>query len=112
MGRTTLPEEIHRLRGREPQPRKVIPLTLLGGRPKCPRTLSKAAHKEWLAAVRLLEARGTLDPGAGDTLVLYATTKARWLECMADLDKNGLMVRSQRLTARGSCTKRRLKTPG
>ena len=80
---------------------KVVPLVLVGGRPKCPRTLSKAARKEWLAVVKLLETRSTLDPGAGPTLELYATTKARWLECMARLDKEGLMVTVTKATSKG-----------
>jgi|HubBroStandDraft_1064217.scaffolds.fasta_scaffold156152_3 P27 family predicted phage terminase small subunit len=103
MARPELSPDLHALKGTEPQPRKpnVIPLALLAGRPKCPRTLSKAARMEWLAALKLLESRGTLDPGAGPTLELYATTKARWLECMEDLNRRGLQIEITKATSKG-----------
>jgi P27 family predicted phage terminase small subunit len=103
MARPQLSDDLHGLKGTVPQPRKgdSIPLALSGGRPKCPRHLSKAARKEWLAAVKLLESRGTLDPGTGPTLELYATTKARWLECMADLNVRGLMIEETRFSSKG-----------
>jgi P27 family predicted phage terminase small subunit len=113
MARPQLSDDLHALKGTVPEPRKasVVPLALLGGRPKCPRHLSKAARKEWLAAVKLLEARCTLDPGAGPTLELYATTKARWLECMADLDKRGLMVTVTKATSKGDLYEVEIENP-
>jgi P27 family predicted phage terminase small subunit len=79
----------------------VIPLALAGGRPKCPKHLSKAARKEWLSAVKLLAARGVLDAGAGATLALYAVTMSRWLEAKADLDARGLQVDVTKATSKG-----------
>lgn len=98
-----LPDELHALKGTVAEPRKpnLIPLALLGGRPTCPQHLSKPARRAWLAAIKLLEARGTLDPGAGPTLLIYAVTMARWLEAKADLDKNGLMIEVTKATSKG-----------
>lgn len=51
--------------------------------------------------MKLLEARGTLDPGAGPTLELYAETKARWLRAKADLEARGEMITETRITKSG-----------
>jgi P27 family predicted phage terminase small subunit len=104
MARLQLSDELHALKGtvlRSRSARRVIPLSLLAGRPKCPRHLSKAARKEWLAIVKLLESRGVLDPGAGPTLELYADTRVRWLAAKADLDKRCLMVQVTKSTSKG-----------
>lgn len=95
--------EQHELKGTEPRPRlaPVVSTTIHGGRPKCPRHLSKAARKEWLSAVKLLESRGTLDPGAGPTLEVYAETRARWLEAKADIAARGLQIEVQKATSKG-----------
>ena len=103
MARQQLDDELHALKGTEARPRKatVISLSAKGGRPTCPRHLSKVARREWLAAVKLMEARGTLDPGAGPTLEVYATTRERWLVAKADLTKNGLQIEITKSTSRG-----------
>lgn len=103
MARPELPAELHELKGTASKASKanVIPLSLQAGRPTCPRHLSKAARREWFSAIRLMEARGTLDPGAGPTLLIYATTMARWLEAKANVDKNGMMVETTKQTSKG-----------
>jgi P27 family predicted phage terminase small subunit len=103
MARRQLSDTLHTLKGTEAAPRdpKVIPLAMQGGRPVCPRHLSKTARKEWLAAVKLLEARCTLDPAAGPTLELYAETRSRWLEAKADINTRGLLITIQKSTSKG-----------
>jgi P27 family predicted phage terminase small subunit len=102
-GRPPLTPEQHALQGTERRVTvpNVINLAVQGGRPKCPRHLSKAARKEWMAIVKLLESRSVLDPGAGNTLELWATTKARWLEAKQDLETRGLMLQVQKATSKG-----------
>lgn len=113
MARPELPAGLHDLKGTASKANKanVIPLSLQGGRPTCPRHLSKAARREWFAAIRLMEARGTLDPGAGPTLLIYATTMARWLECMADLNTRGLQITIQKATSRGDLYETTVENP-
>jgi P27 family predicted phage terminase small subunit len=110
-GRPALPDELHALKGTASKAANVIPMALTGGRPKCPRHLSKAARREWLALVKLLEARGVLDPGAGPTLELYATTKVRWLEAKADVDKRGIQIMVTKTTARGELYEAEIQNP-
>jgi P27 family predicted phage terminase small subunit len=89
----------------------VIPLALVAGRPTCPRHLSKAARKEWLAMVKLLESRSVLDPGSGPTLELWATTKATWIEAKADLDRRGLQIEIQKVTSKGELYTTTIENP-
>lgn len=111
-GRPALPEELHALKGTHQQrENNVIPLALVGGRPTCPKHLSKAARKEWLAAVKLLEARGTLEPGCGPTLNLYAVLMARWLEAKADIDARGLQIKTKKTTSRGEIYEVEIENP-
>ena len=57
-----------------------------GGRPQCPRHLSKPAKAEWRRCVKLLEQRKACTPGDYAVLALYATTYARWLQALAEMD--------------------------
>jgi P27 family predicted phage terminase small subunit len=103
MARPPLSDTEHAIRGTERRVTvpNVISLAAQGGRPKCGRHMSKAARKHWLAAVRLLESRSVLDPGAGATLELYAVTMDRWLQAKSDLDKRGLQIEETRSSNRG-----------
>jgi P27 family predicted phage terminase small subunit len=103
MPRQPLSDEQHALQGTELRSRvpNVISLVAQGGRPKCPRNMSKPARKEWLAMVKLLESRSVLDPGAGATLEMWAITKARWNDCIADINARGLMVEVTKATSKG-----------
>lgn len=113
MARPELPAGLHELKGTASKASKanVVPLALMGGRPVCPRHLSRAARKEWLAAVKLLEARCTLDPAAGSTLELYAETRARWLEAKADINLRGLQITIQKATSRGDLYETTVENP-
>lgn len=113
MARPELPAHLHDLKGTASQAAKpnVIALATQGGRPVCPRHLSKSARKEWLAAVKLLEARCTLDPAAGPTLELYAETRARWLEAKADVNTRGLLITIQKSTSKGDLYEATIENP-
>src|SRR5579862_2366973 len=102
-GRPALSDQEHALKGTERRCRvpNVISLATTAGRPTCPRSLSKAAKKEWRAIVNLLESRSVLDPGAGPTLELYANIRARYLKAMADVDKNGEQIMQTKSTSKG-----------
>ena len=50
-----------------------------GGRPKCPRHLSKAAKVEWRRALGELEERKVLTKGDYTLLAVYAEVFARWI---------------------------------
>jgi P27 family predicted phage terminase small subunit len=93
----------HALKGTVARPRvnNLINLVVEGGRPTCPRALSKTARKEWRTMLKLLESRGVLDPGTGPNLELWARTKARWIECITDLDTHGLVLKATKTTSRG-----------
>jgi P27 family predicted phage terminase small subunit len=104
MGRPQVADNIHVLKGTAPEPRKRETETTtaaVGVRPPCPRHIQGTARKAWLEVVRLLEKRGTLDEAAGPTLIVYATTMARFLEAKADVEKNGMMVEITKATSKG-----------
>ncbi len=103
MARPFVPEHIHTLKGTAQTPRKreTVSAVAEGNRPICPRHLSRSARKAWNEVVRLLERRKTLDEAAGPTLLIYATTMARWLQAKADVDKNGMMVETTKQTSKG-----------
>jgi P27 family predicted phage terminase small subunit len=63
--------------------------------------LSKLAKKCWREVVKILEARGTLTLGDGELLLVYATTKERFLLAKAKVDAEGLQVRETRYSRNG-----------
>jgi P27 family predicted phage terminase small subunit len=105
MARPQLAPEIHALKGTSPEPRKrpSVSEAATSSRPTCPRHIKAGttAHKAWREAYRLMLERGTLDEAAGPTLIIYATTMARFLEAKADVLARGMMITVQKSTSKG-----------
>lgn len=59
--------------------------TFVGGRPKIPSHLCRAARAEFKRACQLLERRKTLTEGDVTVLVLYAEIYSRWVQAKAEI---------------------------
>ena len=113
MARVTVAPEIHALKGTQAEPRKrpTVSSVAESSRPVCPRHIKGTARKAWNEVVQLLERRKTLDEAAGPTLLIYATTMARWLEAKADVDKRGLMLWIKKTTSKGDLYDAEIENP-
>jgi P27 family predicted phage terminase small subunit len=94
-GRKPKPTALKRLAGnpgcrplnhKEPKPKGV---------PTCPSHLSKEAKKEWRRVSKELLACGLLTSIDRAALAAYCTTYARWVEAELNIQKHGLVVRTQ-----------------
>jgi len=74
---------------------------LEAGQPDAPPHLSAAEFSVWNATVALLEKRGTLTPGDGPSLALYAQTVVEHAAERARLDEEGRVIIVNRLDKHG-----------
>jgi P27 family predicted phage terminase small subunit len=74
---------------------------VVGGRPVCPRSLSKEARQIFKKLCRQLEERHALTRGDCELLRLYATSWDRQRQADAALQEEGLVVTYTRLNANG-----------
>jgi P27 family predicted phage terminase small subunit len=71
------------------------------GRPDVPADLSRAEREIWEAAISALEHRGTLTPGDGPALRLFAQLSAERDEERKNMESEGRVIVTQRLDSHG-----------
>jgi P27 family predicted phage terminase small subunit len=86
--------ELHRLQGSVSQANPDKPSYVMGGRPKFPSHLSKAARAEVKRCCAALADRGTLAAGDYSLLAVYGTVWERWIQLKAAIGSE-LMVTTQ-----------------
>ena len=72
----------------EPQP--------VAGVPRCPRELGAVARRKWRELVRVLSPSGLLTLADAGLLQLYVETWSLYCEAVAELQKNGKVLRGER----------------
>lgn len=91
----------HYLQGTVPQGKPDSPSNYAGGRPKIPKHLSLVARREFKRICQLLENRGTLCEGDGQTIAVLSEVYARWVDCKKALGDQ-FLVTTQLLDSSGT----------
>lgn len=86
--------ELHRVQGTVTQAKPDKPSYVMGGKPKFPSHLSKAARAELKRCCAILAERGTLTAGDYSLLAIYGTVWERWIQLKAEIGDQ-LMVTTQ-----------------
>jgi len=79
------------LNRREPKPRTK--------RPKIPAHLGPAARTEWMRVMRIMEPMGVITEAEADILAMYCNSYARWVQCNREIERQGLLILSDKGTA-------------
>lgn len=96
-GRRPVPTEIKKMTGNpgkrklnenEPKPALIAP--------KMPRHLNESAQREWKRIVKELRAMNLLTHADGDSIALYASSYALWIEASAKLASEGMVVYTEK----------------
>jgi len=96
MGRRPTPTKLKELAGNpgkrplnraEPKPRRK--------RPRMPDHLSQPAQREWKRVTRELDGMGLLASADADAIAMYCDVYARWVEAVAKLNEEGMIVHTE-----------------
>ena len=100
----------HLLAGTEPQWQDSA-APFAGGRPRMPKYLDVDEQEAWKAIVKLLAKRGTLSPGDGPSIEIYANSYARHRALLKELREHGEMVDVTVLDSSGNAHTKRVANP-